>query len=222
MKIVAVIVGRKGSKRIPGKMWQKINGSSLIERKICQLKKTNVDEIFVGSDDLRAKTLCKKYKVNFILRDKKFCDEKSSTPNDMIKNMLSYISADHILWAHPTNPLIDKKIYNKAINFYKKNLKKNNKISLFSATKIQDHFWKNPFTPLNHNPNEKVHTVGKYLKPVFRQNGGIFIRNFTDMKKDGKFIGKKPLMFEMKETEGWDINYKWELQICNLLSKKNL
>tara|TARA_Y100000741_G_C18225387_1_gene547583 strand:+ start:898 stop:1032 length:135 start_codon:yes stop_codon:yes gene_type:complete len=41
------------------------------------------------------------------------------------------------------------------------------------------------------------------------------------MIKDGKFIGKKPLMFEMKETEGWDVNYEWELQVCNLLSKKN-
>ena len=40
MKIVAVIVGRKGSKRIPGKMWQKVNGISLIEKKISQLKKT--------------------------------------------------------------------------------------------------------------------------------------------------------------------------------------
>ena len=39
MKIAAVIVNRKGSLRIKSKAWQKINGVSLIERKISQLKK---------------------------------------------------------------------------------------------------------------------------------------------------------------------------------------
>ena len=51
MKISAVIFARKGSKRIKNKMYQKFFGKSLIETKIEQLIKSNVDEIIVGSDD---------------------------------------------------------------------------------------------------------------------------------------------------------------------------
>ena len=56
-KITAVIISRKNSKRLPNKMWQKLNGKSLIELKINHLVKSNVDEIAVGSDDLRLKKI---------------------------------------------------------------------------------------------------------------------------------------------------------------------
>ena len=60
-KITAVIIARKNSKRLPNKMYQKINGKSLIETKISHLLKTNVDEIAVGSDDLKLKKICQKF-----------------------------------------------------------------------------------------------------------------------------------------------------------------
>ena len=44
---------RKGSKRVKNKMYQKFFGKSLIEIKIEQLFKSNVDEIIVGSDDIK-------------------------------------------------------------------------------------------------------------------------------------------------------------------------
>ena len=44
-KITAVIIARKNSKRLPNKMYKKINGKSLIETKIDHLLKTRVDEI---------------------------------------------------------------------------------------------------------------------------------------------------------------------------------
>ena len=61
-KITAVIIARKNSKRLPNKMYRKINGKSLIEIKINHLLKTKVDEIAVGSDDLRLEKICRKYK----------------------------------------------------------------------------------------------------------------------------------------------------------------
>ena len=50
-KITAVIIARKNSTRIPGKMYKTLNGKSLIELKISHLLRTKVDEIAVGSDD---------------------------------------------------------------------------------------------------------------------------------------------------------------------------
>ena len=57
----------------------------------------------------------------------------------MIRNMLKYVDADVILWAHPTNPFINHEIYEKAISSFKKYSKKFD--SLFSATIIKNHFW---------------------------------------------------------------------------------
>ena len=58
MKIAAVIVSRKGSKRILHKSKKKINKISIIERKIAQLKKTKlVDEIYLGTNDLSLKRI---------------------------------------------------------------------------------------------------------------------------------------------------------------------
>ena len=63
VKVAAVVIARKGSKRLPGKMYRKFNGVPLIKLKINQLLKTNVDEIAVGSDDLKLKKFAKIIKI---------------------------------------------------------------------------------------------------------------------------------------------------------------
>lgn len=220
MKISAVIIARKNSKRLKKKLYKKIFGKTLIENKIIQLLKTNVDEVVVGSDDERLFEVCKKYgrKVIFFKRESKFCDEKSTTVNEMVSNMLSFFKTDIVLWAHPTNPFIDQTHYNRALSIY---LKKQPKIdSLFSVTEVRDYFWGANKKPLNHNPQEKKHTLlsTKKIKPLFVDNGGIFIREHKKMIKDGKFWGKKGWMFVMNNRDGWDINTPWDLEACQLKS----
>ena len=111
MKIAAVIVSRKGSRRILHKSKKKIKNKNLIERKISQLKKVKfLDEIYLGTNDITLKKLSIKYKINFVKRGERFCDEKKTNAIEMVKNMLQYVDADIILWAHATNPFIDHKI----------------------------------------------------------------------------------------------------------------
>lgn len=218
MKIAAVIVSRKNSKRILHKSKKKIENFSLIERKIIQLKKVkNLDKIYLGTNDISLKKITEKHKINFVKRKEKYCDEKKTNAIDMIKNMLSFVDAEIILWAHATNPFIDQDLYTDAINLFKKSLKK--KDSLFSATILKNHFWDQSKTPLNHNPFAKKHIVAKKLKPIFAQNGGIFIRFKNDMLNDGRFIGKKPIMFTMNEIQGWDLDYPWQLDLARALVK---
>jgi len=225
MKISAVVFARKGSKRVKNKMYQNFLGKSLIETKIEQLFRSNVDEIIVGSDDVKIGKIVDKYKknkkytknINFYLRKKKYCIE-SCTINDAIKNMLSFFETDVVLWAHLTNPLTNEKHYNEAINLYKKNIKKSD--SLFSVSRSLNYFWGLDKKPINNNPQEKVHTIlstGK-IKPLYVDNGSIFIRDHRDMKKDGRFWGKKPEMYLMSEKDGWDINSPWDLEVAQLKS----
>jgi len=218
MKLAAVIVIRKDSVRIQHKSRKKINGQSLVERKISQLKKVkSLNEIYLGTNDLSLKKLSKKYKINFIERENKYCDEKKTTENDMVKNMLKFVDADIILWAHPTNPFIDHEIYEKAIRIFKKSIKKYD--SLFSATLIKNHFWNHKKKPINHNPFSKKHVVASKLPAIFAQNGGIFIRFKKDMIKDGRFIGNKPHIFSVNEIQGWDLDHPWQLETARTLVK---
>ena len=218
MKIAAIIVSRKGSKRILKKSKKKILHKTLIERKIIQLKKiTYLDKIYLGTNDITLKKISNKHQINFVKREEKFCDEKKTTTNQMIKNMLSYVDADIIVWAHATNPFIDQNLYNDAIKIFIKGINKYD--SLFSATALKNHFWNQNKKPLNHNPFGKKHIVAKKLDPIFAQNGGIFIRFKKDMIKDGRFIGKKPFMYTMNEIQGWDLDYPWQLDLARALVK---
>ena len=58
MKIAAIIVSRKGSKRILHKSKKKIQNKNLIERKISQLKKVKLlNKIYLGTNDISLKKL---------------------------------------------------------------------------------------------------------------------------------------------------------------------
>lgn len=218
MNISAVIVSRKSSKRILRKSKKKIDRLNLIERKIIQLKKVkNLNKIYLGTNDISLRKIAKKHNINFIRREEKFCDETKTNAIDMVKNMLGYVDEDIILWAHATNPFIDHKLYTEAIKLFKKVKKKND--SLFSTTLLKNHFWDQHKNPINHNPFAKKHIVASKLKPIFSQNGGIFIRYKKDMIEDGRFIGKKPIMFTMNEIEGWDLDYPWQLEVAKSLVK---
>lgn len=214
----AVVVCRKGSLRIPNKNWQILDGVSLIERKIVQLLgSVLIDRICIGSDDTRIAELAEKYSVDFFLRDDKFCDEVSSTPNEMIKDMLSKFTADNIVWAHLTNPFISSELYDIAIDKFISLSGEYD--SLFSASRIQEHFWSCNQTPINHDPFSHIHVVAKDLNPVYRQNGGIFIRPYDKMQADGRFIGDRPFLFEVNEIQGWDVNWPWELEAARSLAR---
>ena len=224
-KITAVIIARKNSKRIPNKMYKKLNGKSLIEIKISHLLKTKVDEIIVGSDDIKLNKICKKFKskkIKFIKRPSFFCNEKLASANDTIKNMLSYFKTDIVLWSYPTNPLTNEKHYNKALDIYFKKIKEGYD-GLFSVNKSLNYFWDINKKPINHNPLEKRHTrlSENKIKPLYVDNGAIFIRDYKKMKQDGRHWSKKGFMFIMDEKDGWDINYPWDLDACKLKSFKS-
>ena len=109
-----------------------------------------------------------------------------------------------------------KKLYNKAINIFKRSKKYD---SLFSVTTLKIISGAIKKKPINHKPFAKKHVISNKLPPVYSQNGGIFIRFKKDMIKDGGFIGKKPLIFEMNEIQGWDLDHPWQLEVARLLVK---
>mgnify|MGYP001467318807 CR=1 FL=1 len=66
--IVALMIGRAGSKGFPGKNTKKVLGKHLCEYPILACKKSKfVEKIYVSTDDVKIKRATKKHKVEFII-----------------------------------------------------------------------------------------------------------------------------------------------------------
>lgn len=204
METTAIIVARKGSKRIQGKSMLKLQGETLIARKILTLKRCkNIDRVVLGSDSEEMLEEGLRAGAEVIRRPDYYCDEKVATANEMIGNMCTLIKTDIVVWAHCTNPLLSFKTYDNAIEKFKNNFPKYD--SLLSVVELKEHLWKDG-KPFNYNPYAVRHTPAKELPPLYMQDGGIFIQYHKDMLKNSYFFGDKPYLFVIPDNEFLDIN----------------
>ena len=218
MEKTAVVVARKGSKRIPSKSLLKINGESLIFRKIKQLKQCkNLDRVVFGSDSEEMLEEAMLAGAEVVKRPDYYCDETKASANDMIANMCSLIKTDIVIWAHCTNPLLSSSTYDRAIEDYFNNLPKYD--SLLSVVELKEHLWKDN-KPFNYNPYAKKHTLAKDLPPMYMQDGGIFIQSYENMTNNRYFFGERPYLFKIPKGEFLDINEMQDYLLAKVLIEK--
>lgn len=215
MKNLAIIPVRKGSTRVKNKGVRPFAGSSLLEVKIKQLLDCYlIDEVMVGTNDPAAKEIAKKYPVIIADRNERVCDELRSTANDMIFDLASRAdsSVTNIVWAHCTNPLIDAKIYDEAINSYLYS----GYDSLLSVSEMLSHVWYDN-KPHNFNPYGDRHPLASELEAYYYQNGGIFIQPRKQMVSNRYFYGQDPYLFVIDEYDAIDIDTPKDFKIAELL-----
>lgn len=204
MEKTAIIVARKGSKRIKSKCLLELNGETLIKRKVKQLQQCHfIDRIIVGSDSDEMLEEGKKAGAETVRRPSYYCDESKVSANDMIKNMMGLIQTDIVVWTHCTNPLLSPETYDRAIQTYLQNLDSYD--SLLSVHELKEHLWRHN-KPVNYNPYASKHVVAKDLPALYMQDGGIFIQSYENMKANSYFFGKKPYLFKIPAEEYLDIN----------------
>lgn len=220
-EVSAVIVARKGSVRIKSKSLLELNGETLIERKIKQLKATNlIDRVILGSDSDEMLECARISGAETIRRPAFYCDETQASANDMIKNMMELIQTDVVVWAHCTNPLISSVTYDNAILKFNDNLEQYD--SLLSVVPLREHLWKTDKSqPLNFDPSSIRHIPAREIPPYYMQDGGIFIQPYAQMRKNTYFFGKKPYLFEIPEAEFLDINDYTDYLLAKIILEKN-
>ena len=212
MEICAVIVARGGSKRIPRKSLLKLNGESLIARKIRQLHSCKkINRIVFGSDSEEMLLEAKSHGAEIVRRPKFYCDEELASANDMIKNMCEFIRTEVVVWAHCTNPLLSPSTYDDAVCTFFDNRKAFD--SLLSVVSFREHIWTPDKKPLNYNPYAPRHTPARELPTYYFQDGGIFIQPYEQMRKNHYFFGRAPYLYVIPQDEFADINtmrdYLW-------------
>ena len=203
-EVSAIIVARKGSKRIQAKSMLKLDDETLISRKINQLKLCkNIHRVVLGSDSEEMLEEGKNAGAEVIRRPDYYCDESVASANEMIYNMCSLIETDVVVWAHCTNPLLSTQTYDKAVETYFNNFPHYD--SLLSVVELKEHLWKDG-KPFNYNPYARRHTPARELPPLYMQDGGIFIQSHRNMLKNSYFFGQNPYLFVIPKDEFLDIN----------------
>lgn len=213
-KTTAVIVARGGSKRVLRKNLLMIAGKSLVAHKILQLQQSaSITEIVVGSEDDEILAEAARYGVQAVRRPELYCDETRATANDMIRNMCELIKTDVVVWAHCTNPLVSGATYESAIQAFVRESASGHD-SLLSVAELKEHLWNHDKQPLNYNPYTSRHVLASELKPLYKQDGAIFIQPYEQMAKNHYFFGKTPYLYVMPEEEVWDINTVHDFQLA--------
>lgn len=127
----ALITARAGSKGIKHKNLQKINNKSLVEIAINELKKSKkINKIFCSSDSQNILAICKKKKINLIVRPKKFSSD-TTTSYEVVLHFLKKLKEksinlpEIIFLIQPTSPFFKYELIEKILKKYKEKPKAN-------------------------------------------------------------------------------------------------
>jgi CMP-N-acetylneuraminic acid synthetase len=228
LKFLAIIPARKGSKGVKNKNIKLINKKPLIEYTInSTLTSELIDRIIVSTNDKKIIKLCKKKKVEFIVRPENLSNDKSNTL-ECIKHVLKYLDRkenyhpDAIITLQPTSPLRTTKHINDAIKLFKSNEKAD---SLVSCESIPNKFY--PFSSFLITKDNFVKKNFKKKEIYIRQNkinyysrNGAAIYITRRNKINNYIIGGKILAFRMDKISSIDIDDHVDFMLAEFFLKK--
>lgn len=219
MRIVALLPMKGNSERVPNKNLKDFCGQPLYHKILDTLLDSKyIDEVIINTDSDR---IMGDVKSNYI--EKVTIHDR---PNEIIGDFVSMnkiiqydidkVEADLYIQTHSTNPLLQSKTLDEAIE---KMLNNNGECdSMFSVTKVQTRLYDEKGNPSNHNPQELIRTQD--LTPLFEENSSFYIFTRQSFKESGgKRIGAKAQMFEMDKVEAIDIDQIQDFIIAESLYK---
>ena len=238
--IVAIMIGRKGSRGFPGKNTHKVLGKPLCEYPLIAAKKSKfIDKIYVATDCDKIKKISKKYNVEFISRPKRLNSNKALGDHvfeysykQVKKKNTKRIELIVLLFANA--PTVNFKLIDQGIVFLKKNKYFDSAVttsvynmwSPLRARKLKSDGSLKPFVNFEYFGNPKTLNCDR------DSQGNVY---FADMSisvvrpkclenlKNGllpqKWMGKKiaPIFSEA----GCDVDYEWQLGQVEYWLKKN-
>ena len=214
MKVVALLPMKANSERGKGKNFRDFAGKPLFKWILDTLLSIDeIEQIVINTDArdiLKSNGLVGSDKILIRDRKKEICGDYTSM-NLIIDDDIKNIDADIYLMTHTTNPLLSKSTIIDAILEYKKALTNNTNDSLFSVNKVQERFYTDKATPINHDPNKLLRTQD--LQPWFKENSNLYLFTKKSFGKTNARIGLNPMIFISKEFESLDIDTQddWDM-----------
>ena len=139
-QFLIVIPARGGSSRIKNKNSKKIFNTSLLDFKIQECLKIKNSEIIVTTDSNKIVNICKKRKVKFFLRSKKYSSSKATMMSTILE-LIRYLNNSEYFKFYkyvgimpPTYPFVTNHSIQNALSLLIKNKNSNSLCSYFDSS----------------------------------------------------------------------------------------
>jgi CMP-N-acetylneuraminic acid synthetase len=230
MKYLAIVPARAGSKGLLNKNFLNLDGKPLINYTLEAAKKSlKIDRLVVSTNDPKIINICKKKKIEYILRPKLISLDGSPTIlaiHHVLKKLKvkENYSPDAVITLQPTSPFRTNKHIDEAINFF--NLNKDAD-SLVSCEEIPHKY--NPLGAYVIKKNLYLSSLKKDNVPIRRQNkkifycrngAAIYITRISNIKKF--MLGGKILGYKMDRVSSIDIDNNYDFKISELILKNKI
>jgi CMP-N,N'-diacetyllegionaminic acid synthase len=210
-KIVAVIIGRGGSKSIPRKNVLPLHGKPLIAWPIDLAKSiSQIDRVIVSTDDDEIASIAKQYGAEVPFKRPAELAEDETPTLPVIKHCIEYLEReenyrpDIVLVFFPTAPFLKKERVLQALEKFENTDCK----SVISVVEDWGRFWghndaQGKYTVLH--PKERVNR--QYYKPLYREDGAIYFSRRDVWVEQNKAVDDENMEFVIHgEDENVDID----------------
>lgn len=237
--IIAILIGRKGSRGFKGKNTTKILGKPCCEYPLIAAKNSKfINKIYVSTDCPKIKKISKKYSAEIIFRPKNLANSKA-LGEDVFKNAYLQIQKkikkiEMIVLLMANAPTINSNLIDEGI----KKLKKNKEFDSVVSTSVYNMWSPLRARKLNKNGTLKPFVDFKYFGNPETLNcdrdsqGNVFFADMSvsivrphcllEMEKGllpQKWMGKK--IAPLFSWGGCDIDYEWQIPQVEYWLKKN-
>ena len=225
--ILAVILARKNSKRLPKKNILELGGKPLIAWSIIAgVKSKYIDRVVVSSDSSNILNISKKYGAQTIKRPSTLASDISSSFDAVSHAILNTNTTfDYVILLQPTSPLRNNFHIDEAFEL----LLKKNADAIISVTET-DHSpeWSNTLSEdksmVNFIKNKISNKSSQELEKYYRLNGAIYICEIKKLLLNKSFFLKKNIYaYLMNRESSIDIDEEIDFQLANLIfNNKNI
>ena len=225
--ILAVILARGGSKRLPGKNILDLAGKPLIAWSIeAGLNSKYIDTVVVSSDSDEILDISKNIGTDIIKRSDELASD-TATSFDAIKHTIENTieTFDYVILLQPTSPLRNNSHIDEAFEL----LIKTNAAAIISVVEM-DHspLWSNTLpkdmSMVNFLKNEVLYKRSQDLVKYYRLNGAIYICKSEKLLEEKSFFLKENIYaYKMDRESSIDIDDGFDFSIAEfLISRKKL
>ena len=217
--LIGLIPARGGSKGIPRKNLQKINGVSLLSRGISTLKSAGCERVIVSSEDLEILDEATNSGAESFVRPIQFAQDESSTES-VILNFIendSIQSADLLLIHQITSPFLKIENIKLAIELITNHLNIN---SCFSG--LPDHSFQwieeslNVWSPQGHSRSYRPRR--QELPPRVFETGGFYLARVSAILEQKCRFPSPTSVIPVGFIESLDIDTRQDLSVAEQLS----
>ncbi len=212
---VALVPMRHHSQRVQGKNYRPLAGKPLYQYIITTLLSCpEIKEVVVDTDSTPImEGLWADFPQVVVLERPEALRAETVPMNEILAYDTSQVQADFYLQTHSTNPLLCPETVSRAV----RSLLDNYPIydSLFSVTRVQTRLWDQLGRAINHNPAILLRTQD--LPPVYEENSCIYLFTRPALLSRRNRLGERPMMFEIDDSEAWDIDEELDFAIVEYL-----